>query len=58
MVNFRNTLYNELEGMKSDGLYKNERLITTSQSAHVGVSSGAEVLNLCANNYLYYSQTS
>ena len=53
---FREHLYNELEGIKSAGLYKNERLITTPQSAHVGVSGGAEVLNLCANNYLGLAQ--
>ncbi len=53
---FQEYLYNELEGIKSAGLYKNERLITTPQSAHVGVSGGAEVLNLCANNYLGLAQ--
>jgi glycine C-acetyltransferase len=53
---FREHLYNELEGIKAAGLYKNERLITTPQSVHVGVSGGAEVLNLCANNYLGLAQ--
>jgi glycine C-acetyltransferase len=53
---FQEYLYNELKGIKSAGLYKNERLITTPQSAHVGVSGGAEVLNLCANNYLGLAQ--
>jgi glycine C-acetyltransferase len=53
---FQEYLYNELEGIKSAGLYKNERFITTAQSAHVGVSGGAEVLNLCANNYLGLAQ--
>ena len=46
----------ELDGIASAGLYKNERLITTPQGAHVGVSSGGEVLNLCANNYLGLAQ--
>lgn len=46
----------ELEAIKSAGLYKRERLITTPQSAHVGVRSGGEVLNLCANNYLGLAQ--
>ncbi len=53
---FREHLYNELDGIKAAGLYKHERLITTPQSAHVGVSGGAEVLNLCANNYLGLAQ--
>jgi glycine C-acetyltransferase len=46
----------ELDEIRAAGLYKHERLITTPQSAHVGVSSGAEVLNLCANNYLGLAQ--
>ncbi|SMP53420.1 2-amino-3-ketobutyrate coenzyme A ligase [Neorhodopirellula lusitana] len=41
-----------LDQIRDDGLYKSERVITTSQNAHVGVNSGAEVINLCANNYL------
>jgi glycine C-acetyltransferase len=53
---FREHLYNELDGIKAAGLYKHERLITTPQSAHVGVSGGAQVLNLCANNYLGLAQ--
>lgn len=46
----------ELEEIESAGLYKRERLITTPQSAHVGVRSGRKVLNLCANNYLGLAQ--
>src|SRR6478736_7456328 len=34
------------------GLYKRERIITTHQTARIAVSSGQEVLNMCANNYL------
>jgi glycine C-acetyltransferase len=34
------------------GLYKRERVITTHQTAHIAVSTGQQVLNLCANNYL------
>jgi glycine C-acetyltransferase len=49
-------LSGELAAIESAGLFKRERLITTPQSAHVGVSSGAEVLNLCANNYLGLAQ--
>ena len=52
---FREHMSDELDGIVSAGLYKNERLITTPQGAHVGVSSGA-MLNLCANNYLGLAQ--
>ena len=45
-------LQNELEAIKEAGLYKSERIITTSQDAVIKVSSGEEVLNFCANNYL------
>jgi len=54
--NFRDYLRSELTEIRSAGLYKSERLITTPQGAHVGVSSGGEVLNLCANNYLGLAQ--
>ena len=40
-----------VEGLKRDGLYKSERIITTPQSSSIGVG-GADVLNFCANNYL------
>jgi len=46
----------ELASIESAGLYKHERQITTPQGAHVGVSTGGEVLNLCANNYLGLAQ--
>ncbi|MCA8992367.1 MAG: glycine C-acetyltransferase [Planctomycetaceae bacterium] len=41
-----------LSEIDSSGLHKSERVLTTSQSAHVKVGEGNEVLNLCANNYL------
>jgi len=53
---FYEHLHSELDGIVSAGLYKNERLMTTPQGAHVGVKSGGEVLNLCANNYLGLAQ--
>ncbi|WP_020678282.1 glycine C-acetyltransferase [Geopsychrobacter electrodiphilus] len=46
----------ELAAIESAGLYKRERLITTPQSARVGVSTGGQMLNLCANNYLGLAQ--
>ncbi len=43
----------ELEAIRSAGLEKKERLLTTPQGASVGVAGGkGEVLNFCANNYL------
>ncbi|WP_378943279.1 glycine C-acetyltransferase [Mesorhizobium sp. ANAO-SY3R2] len=41
----------ELEALKSAGLYKSERVITSTQSAKIEVG-GDKVLNFCANNYL------
>ncbi len=41
----------ELAAIKSAGLYKTERVIESSQSAHIEVA-GAQALNFCANNYL------
>jgi glycine C-acetyltransferase len=45
-------LQNELESIKSAGLYKNERIISSPQDAVIKVGKGKEVLNFCANNYL------
>ena len=53
---FQEHLNSELNSIRDAGLYKAEREITTPQGAHVGVSGGAEVLNLCANNYLGLAQ--
>ena len=45
-------LQNTLEELKQQGLYKTERIITSSQSSKITVGNGNEVLNFCANNYL------
>lgn len=45
-------LQNELKTIKEAGLYKSERILTSSQSAVIKLSTGEEVLNFCANNYL------
>jgi glycine C-acetyltransferase len=42
----------ELEGLRKAGLYKSERVITSTQSAEIEVAGGQKVLNFCANNYL------
>jgi glycine C-acetyltransferase len=45
-------LQNELQAIKEAGLYKNERIITSSQDAVIKISTGEKVINFCANNYL------
>jgi len=45
-------LAKELESIEDAGLYKNERVITSSQDAVIKISTGQEVINFCANNYL------
>lgn len=49
---FKEHLHNELKNIEEAGLYKNERIIVTPQSAKIKVETGQEVLNFCANNYL------
>ena len=48
----KNQLSKELSDIESKGLFKRERVITTSQGASVKVSDGGEVVVMCANNYL------
>ena len=48
----KNHLLQELEEIKEAGLYKSERIITSSQDAVIKISTGEEVINFCANNYL------
>ncbi|MCB9291657.1 MAG: glycine C-acetyltransferase [Lewinellaceae bacterium] len=45
-------LEKELQEIREQGLYKEERIITTPQSARIKTQSTGEVLNFCANNYL------
>lgn len=45
-------LAQELDQIEKDGLYKRERVITTPQGADIKVSTGQQVINFCANNYL------
>jgi glycine C-acetyltransferase len=47
----RERLQKQLECIKDDGLYKNERIITTPQGVEIE-TNGKKVLNFCANNYL------
>ncbi|PIB39294.1 glycine C-acetyltransferase [Maribacter sp. 4G9] len=45
-------LEEELKQIKEDGLYKKERIIVSPQDAVIKISTGEEVINFCANNYL------
>ncbi|MCL4202548.1 MAG: glycine C-acetyltransferase [Pirellulaceae bacterium] len=45
-------LTKQLDEIRTAGLFKAERMITTPQAAHIRVADGQPVLNLCANNYL------
>ena len=45
-------LQTELEGIREAGLFKSERIITSSQTAEIKLDSGQKVLNFCANNDL------
>jgi glycine C-acetyltransferase len=45
-------LINELEQIRSSGLFKDERIIAGRQGARVQLADGSQVINLCANNYL------
>ncbi|QXP66406.1 glycine C-acetyltransferase [Polaribacter sp. AHE13PA] len=48
----KDNLQKELQAIKDNGLFKEERIISTSQDAVIKVSTGEEVINFCANNYL------
>lgn len=50
--NVKQELEEEINNIKSSGLFKEERIITTPQSAEILTSAGSQVLNFCANNYL------
>ncbi|WP_341215981.1 glycine C-acetyltransferase [uncultured Wocania sp.] len=45
-------LQNEIQDIKDNGLYKEERIITSAQGAEITLNTGETVLNFCANNYL------
>jgi glycine C-acetyltransferase len=42
----------EIQEIRDNGLYKKERIITSPQDAIIKISTGDEVINFCANNYL------
>src|SRR3954453_1051701 len=52
IVEFEKQVSQTLEQIKSQGLFKTERIITSPQDAHIAITGGERVLNMCANNYL------
>ena len=52
MYSIQQRLAKDLEEIKTNGLYKTERVITTPQGADIKTTAGNEVVNFCANNYL------
>src|SRR5213083_2887133 len=52
LAEFEKQLVQTLEEIKSQGLFKTERVITSPQDAHIAITGGKRVLNMCANNYL------
>ncbi len=48
----KDQLTKELQEIEEAGLFKKERIITSSQDAVIKISTGEEVINFCANNYL------
>ncbi len=52
LAEFEQQLAKTLDEIRSQGLYKTERIITGPQNAKIPISDGRTVLNFCANNYL------
>lgn len=52
IAEFEQQISQTLEEIKSQGLFKTERIITSPQDAHIAITGGKRVLNMCANNYL------
>ncbi len=50
-IDIKQHLQNEINQIKENGLYKQERIITSTQGAEI-VVNGKTVINFCANNYL------
>ncbi|MCL4153566.1 UNVERIFIED_CONTAM: hypothetical protein GTU68_061322, partial [Idotea baltica] len=50
--NIQQQLQQEIQDIKDNGLYKEERIITSPQGAEITLNTGQTVLNFCANNYL------
>ncbi|MDC9620367.1 glycine C-acetyltransferase [Xenorhabdus sp. XENO-7] len=51
-ASFYQKMNEQLEQTRAEGLFKNERIITSAQNADITVADGSQVINFCANNYL------
>lgn len=49
---FYKQLNSDLDTARAEGLFKEERIITSAQQADITVADGSHVINFCANNYL------
>ena len=49
---FLQNLQSQIDELHQVGLYKDERIIDSQQQADIHVSTGEDVINFCANNYL------
>jgi glycine C-acetyltransferase len=52
IADMRSHLRHEIEQLKTDGLFKAERIIVSKQAGEITLFDGTSVLNFCANNYL------
>lgn len=52
MTSLLKQLAEQTRELEAQGLFKNERIITTPQNADIAVAGGQQVVNLCANNYM------
>ena len=52
LAEFQKQVSQTLDEIRSQGLFKTERIITSPQAAHIAITGGKKVLNMCANNYL------
>jgi glycine C-acetyltransferase len=52
LAQFQKQISQTLEEIQRQGLFKTERVITSPQGAHISITGGKRVLNMCANNYL------
>ena len=49
-------LQKELAEIENAGLTKRERIITSAQGAEITIAGGQQVINFCANNYLWHTR--
>ncbi|GHT79170.1 2-amino-3-ketobutyrate coenzyme A ligase [Bacteroidia bacterium] len=54
-LKFQKHLSDELQAIRTAGLYKEERIIASPQSVSIRLKNGKEVLNFCSNNYLGFA---